>query len=146
MVSDKKQYIVFRIDKDEYAADISKVTIIERYMNITRVPSTPPYIKGVINLRGDILPVMDLRTRLGIPEKEPGEDTRIIICDINKTNFGIIVDSVAEVLQLEDTKVESVTEILPDNNLEYISGVTKIDSRLITIINIEKLISDLLVS
>lgn len=146
MVSDKKQYIVFRIDNDEYAADISKVTIIERYMNITRVPSTPPYIKGVINLRGDILPVMDLRTRLGIQEKEPGEDTRIIIFDINKTSFGVIVDAVAEVMQLEESKVESVNEILTDNNLDYIIGVTKIGSRLLTIINIEKLISDLMVS
>ena len=146
MVSDKKQYIIFRIDKDEFGADISKVTIIERYMNITRVPATPPYIKGVINLRGDIIPVMDLRARFGIQEKEPEEDTRIIIFDINKTSFGVIVDSVAEVMQMEESKVESVTEIITDNNLDYISGVTKIGSRLITIVNIEKLISDLMAS
>ncbi|MDD4296333.1 MAG: chemotaxis protein CheW [Ruminiclostridium sp.] len=144
MVSDKKQYIIFRIDKDEYGADISKVTIIERYMNITRVPATPPYIKGVINLRGDIIPVMDLRIKFGMQEKEAEEDTRIIIFTIDKTSFGVIVDAVVEVIQMDESRIESVSEIVTDKNFDYLSGVTKMDSRLITIINIEKLIGDLL--
>ncbi|NLY18736.1 MAG: purine-binding chemotaxis protein CheW [Clostridiaceae bacterium] len=146
MVSDKKQYIIFRIDKDEYGADIGNVTVIERFINITRVPETPQYLKGVINLRGDIIPVMDLRVRFGIQEKEPDEDTRIVIFDINKISFGVIVDSVAEVMQLEESKVESVAEIMADSNHDYLSSVTKIDSRIITIINVEKLISDMMVS
>jgi purine-binding chemotaxis protein CheW len=146
MVSDKKQYIIFRIDKDEYGADIGNVTVIERFISITRVPETPQYLKGVINLRGDIIPVMDLRVRFGIQEKEPDEDTRIVIFDINKISFGVIVDSVAEVMQLEESKVESVAEIMADSNHDYLSSVTKIDSRIITIINVEKLISDMMVS
>lgn len=143
MAADRKQYIIFKVDTDEYGADISKVKVIERHMDITRVPAAPAYIKGVINLRGDIIPVMDLRTRFELQEKEADEDTRIIIFDINKMVFGVIVDAVVEVLQMEEVRIESVINIIDDKKLDYISGVSKVNSRLITLINTEKLISDL---
>jgi len=143
MEGERKQFVVFRLGDEEYGADIIKVTVIERMLNIARVPETPAYIKGVINLRGDIIPVMDLRTRLGLPEKAEDEDTRIIIFDINKVVFGTIVDSVSEVLQLEDSKIESVAGIINDKNLDYINGVAKAESKLVTLINLEKLISEL---
>lgn len=144
MDSDKKQFVVFRTGTDEYGADINSVTIIERIMNTTRVPGTPPYIKGVINLRGDIVPVMDLRTRLGLPEKEADDDTRIIILTVNNIGFGIIVDSVSEVLQLEGTQIDSASGIIGDKTLDYVSGVARAGERLITLINLEKLISELM--
>lgn len=143
MEAAKKQYVVFRLNEEEYGADIVKVTIIERMMNITRVPKTPPYVKGVINLRGDIIPVIDLRTRLGLPEKEEDDDTRIIIFNIHGIIFGVIVDSVSEVLQLEEEKIESVSGIISDKTMDYINGVAKAESRLVTLLNFEKLISDL---
>lgn len=143
MEAEKKQYVVFRLGEEEYGADIIKVTIIERMLNIARVPMTPAYMKGVINLRGDIIPVMDLRTRLGLPEKEEDDDTRIIIFSINKISFGTIVDSVSEVLQLEEDKIESVSGITSDKTLDYINGVAKTESKLVTLLNLEKLISDL---
>lgn len=142
-MAEKKQYVVFRLDDEEYGADINIVTIIERILNTARVPMTPSYIKGVINLRGDIIPVMDLRTRLGLPEKEPDDDTRIIIFEINKVVFGLIVDSVSEVLQLEETRVESASGIISDKGIDYINGVAKADSRIVTLLNVEKLISEL---
>ena len=88
MGTERKQFVVFRLDNEEYGADINKVTIIERTMNITRVPMTPPYIKGVINLRGDVIPVMSLRLRLGLDEIDEDENTRIIIFNINGISFG----------------------------------------------------------
>ncbi len=143
MEAEKKQYVVFRLGEEEYGADIIKVTVIERMLNIARVPTTPAYIKGVINLRGDIIPVMDLRSRLGLPEKEEDDETRIIILDINKIIFGIIVDSVSEVLQLEEAKIESAAGIINDKNMDYINGVAKAESKLVTLLNMEKLISEL---
>lgn len=143
MEAEKKQYVVFRLGEEEYGADIIKVTVIERMLNIARVPTTPAYIKGVINLRGDIIPVMDLRSRLGLPEKEEDDETRIIILDINKIIFGIIVDSVSEVLQLEEAKIESAAGIINDKNMDYINGVAKAESKLVTLLNLEKLISEL---
>lgn len=144
MAAEKKQYVIFRIDNDEYGADINKVIIIEKLINITRVPKTPSYIKGVINLRGDIIPVMDLRTRFGLSEKEGDDDSRIIIIGINQISYGIIVDSVSEVIQLDETKIESVSGIVNNVNFDYVSGIAKNDSRLITLLNLEKLISELI--
>jgi purine-binding chemotaxis protein CheW len=145
VAANQKQYVVFRIDNDEYGADINKVTIIERMMTITRVPKTPPYIKGVINLRGEVLPVMDLRTRFGLPEKEADDSTRIVMVDIgNNISYGIIVDAVVEVLQVEDTAIESVTGFSGNINVDYISGVAKSGERLITLLNLERLISELI--
>ncbi|MBP7175704.1 MAG: chemotaxis protein CheW [Thermoclostridium sp.] len=143
MEADKKQFVVFRLGNEEYGADIIKVTVIERMLNIARVPTTPAYIRGVINLRGDIIPVMDLRSRLGLPEKADDEETRIIIFDINKIIFGTIVDSVSEVLQLEESKIESAAGIINDSSLDYINGVAKAESKLVTLINLERLICEL---
>ena len=86
---------------------------------------------------------MDLRTRLGLPEKAEDDDTRIIIFDINKIVFGTIVDSVSEVLQLEESKIESAVGIINDSSLDYINGVAKAESKLVTLINLERLISEL---
>lgn len=144
MASNQKQYVIFTIENDEYGADINKVTIIERMMNITRVPKTPQYIKGVINLRGEVVPVMDLRTRFGLPEREADDNTRIIIIQINNNiSYGIIVDSVVEVIQVEETNIESVSGFSGNVNLDYISGVAKTGDRLITLLSLEKLVSDL---
>lgn len=143
MEAEKKQFVVFRLGDEEYGTDIIKVTVIERMLNIARVPTTPAYIRGVINLRGDIIPVMDLRTRLGLPGKAEDDDTRIIIFDINKIVFGTIVDSVSEVLQLEESKIESAVGIINDSSLDYINGVAKAESKLVTLINLERLISEL---
>jgi purine-binding chemotaxis protein CheW len=141
--TEKKQYVIFRIGNDEYGTDINKVTIIERLLTITRVPKTPPYIKGVINLRGDIIPVMELRTRLDIPEIEKDDDTRIIIIDVNKISYGIIVDSVSEVIEIDEAQIESPSGIINDISMDYVNGVAKCGTNLITILNVEKLISEL---
>ncbi|NLK68146.1 MAG: chemotaxis protein CheW [Clostridiaceae bacterium] len=143
MGTEKKQYVIFRIGNDEYGTDINKVTIIERLLTITRVPKTPPYIKGVINLRGDIIPVMELRTRLDIPEIEKDDDTRIIIIDVNKISYGIIVDSVSEVIEIDEAQIESPSGIINDISMDYVNGVAKCGTNLITILNVEKLISEL---
>ncbi|NLX76807.1 MAG: chemotaxis protein CheW [Clostridiaceae bacterium] len=141
MVGKQKQFVVFLIDSDEYGADINKVTIIERMLNVTRVPKTPPYIKGVVNLRGDVIPMMDLRTRFGLPEKEADDDTRIIIVEVDGISYGIIVDSVLEVLQIDESDIENVSGF-SNINADYVNGVAKSDTRLITLLNVEKLISE----
>ena len=138
-----KQYVVFQIDDQEFGVDIHKVSIIEKFMNITRVPTTPDYIKGVVNLRGEIIPVMDLRTKFGLPFKEADDDTRIIMLKFNEITLGVIVDSVAEVVDFAEEEMESVTSITNDRTLDYVVGIGRIDQRLITVLNIEKLITEL---
>jgi purine-binding chemotaxis protein CheW len=144
LVKDAKQYVVFKAADQEYGADIHKVSIIEKPMNIARVPTTPDYIKGVVNLRGEIIPIMDLRLKFGLPEVPADDDTRIIMFKLNEITLGIIVDAVAEVVSLKESDIESVTSITSDRSLDYIIGIGKADGRLITLLNIEKLIAELL--
>lgn len=139
---DSRQFLVFRIDSEDYGVDIRKVTtIIEKNMVIARVPDTAEHIKGVINLRGEIIPVMDLRKKFNLPPAEDTENTRIVIIKIEDMVVGFIVDSVAEVIQLGDEDIENISNFANEISMDYISGVGKIDNKIITILKLEKLIN-----
>lgn len=137
---ERKQYVVFTLGKEEYGVDIKKVTTIERVMHTARVPKAPIFIKGVINLRGEIIPIMDLRLRFNLPVKEETDDTRIIIVKIEEMPIGIIVDSVAEVLELTEDSIENITNFSNDLSIDYLLGVGKVNDRIVTLLNIEKLL------
>lgn len=139
-----KQFVAFKVGDQEYGADIHKVSIIEKLLNTARVPTTPEYIKGVVNLRGEIVTVMSLRLKFDLPEIEEDDDTRTIIFKFNDALLGIIVDAVDEVVSLKENDIESVTSITNDRSLDYILGVAKVEGRLITLLNVEKLITELL--
>ena len=137
-----RQYLVFKLGKEEYGVDIQKITtIIEKDMQITRVPKSSPFIKGVINLRGEIIPIMDLRKRFSMPAVEDTEDTRIIILKLEEVTIGIIVDAVAEVVYLTEDAIENISSFSSDTSLNYILGAGKIENRIITIIHLENLIA-----
>lgn len=140
---DIKQYVVFKVADQEFGADIHKVSIIEKTITITRVPTTPSYMKGVVNLRGEIIPAMNLRVKFGLPEIEADDDSRMIIFKFNEITLGVIVDAVVEVVTLKENDVESVASISNDRNYDYIIGIAKLEGRLITLLNIEKLITEL---
>jgi len=139
-----KQFVAFRVGDQEFGADIHKVSIIEKILNPTRVPTTPDYIKGVVNLRGDVIPIMSMRIKFGLPEIEADDDTRTIIFKFNDALLGVIVDAVDEVVTLQENDIESVTTITNDRSLDYIQGIAKHEGRLITLLNIEKMISELM--
>ena len=141
-VNEVKKFLIFKLGNEEYGIDIHKITtIIEKEMSIARVPGTPLFMKGVINLRGEIIPVMSLRLKFGLPEDTYSDDTRIIIIKLDEISVGIIVDSVAEVLELDEESTESIANIAGDLSLDYITGVGKANGRIITLLNLEKLIS-----
>jgi purine-binding chemotaxis protein CheW len=139
-----KQFVAFKVGDQEFGADIHKVSIIEKTLNPTRVPTTPDYIKGVVNLRGDIIPIMSIRIKFGLPEIEADDDTRTIIFKFNDALLGVIVDAVDEVVSLHEEDIDSVTTITNDRSLDYILGIAKYDGRLITLLNIEKMITELM--
>jgi purine-binding chemotaxis protein CheW len=139
-----KQYVAFKVGDQEFGADIHKVSIIEKMLSPTRVPATPDYIKGVVNLRGDVIPVMSMRIKFGLPEIEADDDTRTIIFKFNDALLGVIVDAVDEVVSLQEEDIESVTTITNDRSLDYIQGIAKYEGRLITLLNIEKMITELM--
>lgn len=137
-----KKFLIFKLGNEEYGIDIHKVTtIIEKEMNIARVPKTPSFLKGVINLRGEIIPIMSLRLKFRLPEDVFSDDTRIIIINLDEMSVGLIVDSVAEVLELNEDATESIANIAGELSLDYISGVGKANGRIITLLNLENLVS-----
>ncbi len=139
-MAEERQLVVFSLLNENYGIDIYKVQEIIQYRDITFVPKAPPFVKGVINLRGKIIPVIDLKERFNLPEKEITPDTRIIVVEISSQTVGLIVDSVTEVLRIPKDNIEPpppVTTIEAD----FIEGVGKLDERLIIILDIDKILT-----
>lgn len=135
------QYIVVRIGNEQYGINIKYIDNIVRNQKITRVPKTQTYYKGVINLRGEIIPVMSIRLKLGLEDDEFTDKTRIIIVKIEGATIGVIVDQVREVVTLDDDNTEKITRISRDDAASgYISSIGKSKGELISLLDIVGLI------
>jgi len=140
-VNSELKLIIFKLGKEEYATDILRVQEIKRMMGITRVPSTPSFVKGVINLRGSVLPVIDLRTRLGLMESELTDAARIIVSLVNEGIVGFIVDEVVEVTTVDSRNIEPAQVLSNDLSASYISGIAKSDNRLYIMLNPDTIVN-----
>ena len=134
---DEIQLVVFKLGREEYGISILQVQEIKRITQITRVPHTPEYIKGVINLRGSVLPVIDLKKRLNLPQQVATEDARIIIVKVEEISLGMIVDAVSEVMTLSQENIDSPEAVVGSVSANYLSGVGKLDNRLLILLNLE---------
>lgn len=141
VVNEARQYIVVKLDNEQYGIDISFVDNIVRMQQITRVPKAQSYFSGVINLRGEIIPVMNLRLKFGLEMKEDTNATRIIIIKPeNNAKIGILVDEVHEVVTLNE---ENVEKAVYDEQGIHLQGVGKYKDTLISILNVQGIISEL---
>lgn len=142
-VEETKQYVIFKLDKELYGIDIKKVTTIEKQSQqpITRVPKAPTFVEGVINLRGEIIPVISLRKKFGMPELELSDDTRIIIVKVDDISVGFIVDVVVEVMYIATSSIENVLGLAKDVDSNFIQGVGKLEDRIVTLLNLSALIN-----
>ena len=138
--TDELQLVSFNIGSEEFGVDILRVQEINRMVEITRVPQAPHYVEGVINLRGKVIPIVDLRKRFNLEMKEYDKNTRIVVVDINGTIMGMIVDAVSEVLRLSASTIEPPPEIVTGVNAEYIKGVAKLEDRLLIFLDLSKVI------
>lgn len=135
------QLVTFAISEEEFGIDILRVQEIIRMMPITRVPSSPPAVEGVINLRGKVIPVIDLRQRFGLPSREHDNQTRIIVIEIHGMIVGFVVDGVSEVLRIKSDTVEAPPAVVAGVDSEYIKGVGKLDDRLLILLDLDKLLT-----
>ena len=138
---DLLQLVTFSIGSEEFGVDILKVIEIIRTMEITKVPKAPAFVEGVINLRGLVIPIIDLRRRFGLAEKAGESDTRIIVIEINGMSVGFVVDSVSEVLRIPANTVEPAPPVVAGVDSDYISGVGKLEDRLLILLDLDKLLS-----
>lgn len=135
--------IVFQLADKEYAIPVSHVKGIEKLMHITRVPKTARFVKGVINLRGVVTPVIDLRERFDLPIPENEETTRIIIITLETMEVGFVVDSANDVLDIDSESIEQQPEVVGSLEEEFIAGVAKLENRLLILLHLEKVLNPL---
>ncbi len=133
------QLVTFDVAGEEFAVDILAVHEINRMMPLTRVPQSPVEVEGVINLRGRIIPVMDLRARFGLDSAERNEQNRIIVVEVHEKTIGFIVDRVHEVLRIDGDIVDPPPDLVCSLNSDYIAGVGRLDDRLLILLDIDRL-------
>jgi purine-binding chemotaxis protein CheW len=137
-----KQLVVFKLGDEEFGVDILQVREIEKLdQAITRVPKAPTFVEGVVNLRGDVVPIVDLRKRFGLVLHDISNETRVIIVDLNDNQVGMVVDSVVEVIRINVSAVESAPSITRGVDAYFLTGVAKLDDRLIILLNLERALS-----
>ncbi len=136
------QLVTFRLGNEEFGIDIRKVQEINRMIDITKIPNAPAHVEGVVNLRGKIIPIVSLRTKLGLGEADRDKATRIMVVDIEGRILGFIVDSVSEVLRIQDQKIEAPPSVTGSNDSGYIEGVINLADRILILLEFKVLFGD----
>ncbi len=144
-ITEATQYLSFNLDEEIFALDISKVREVLDYTTVTKVPQTPEFMRGIINLRGSVVPVIDLRLKFGMSETEKTVNTCIIIVETNLEGesilIGALADSVQEVFDLDADQIEPPPKIGTKLDMEFITGMGKQDGNFVIILNIDKVFS-----
>jgi purine-binding chemotaxis protein CheW len=138
--SELLQLVSFKIGEEEFGVDILKVQEINRMLEVTAVPNAPAYVDGVINLRGKVIPIMDLRSRFGMPRRERDKNSRIVVVELNGKIVGFVVDSVNEVLRIPKNVTEPPPPVVTGVGAEYITAVGKLDDRLLILLDLDKVL------
>ncbi|MCH7544078.1 MAG: chemotaxis protein CheW [Proteobacteria bacterium] len=140
---EEKQLVIFDLAEETYGVDIGSVREIIRIQEITKVPRTPEFVEGVINLRGKVIPVIDLRKRFGFRKTEATKDTRIVVVDIGGADIGVVVDAVTEVLRLSADAVEPPTGVITNADSDYLLGIAKLETRLIILLDLQRALANM---
>jgi len=136
------QLVSFGLSDEEYGIEITKIREIILITEITQVPQTPHYVKGLINLRSTVIPVIDLRARFDLPEAEATDESRIMVLNVGTKTIGIVVDAVSEVLRVSNKDIAPPPPTVAGLGREYLTGLVKLDDRLLIMLDIDKILGD----
>jgi len=136
------QWVTFQLDRETYGINVMQVQEVLRYTEIAPVPGAPDYVLGIINLRGNVVTVIDTRSRFGLPPAEVSENSRIVIIEADKQVIGILVDSVAEVVYLRSSEIDVAPSVGTEESAKFIQGVSNRDGELLILVDLNKLLSD----
>jgi len=136
------QWVTFRLENESYGINVMQVQEVLRYTEIAPVPGAPPYVLGIINLRGNVVTVIDTRSRFALPNAETTDQTRIVIIEAENQVVGILVDAVAEVVYLRQSEIETTPNVGNDESAKFIQGVCHKNDELLILVDLEKLMSD----
>jgi purine-binding chemotaxis protein CheW len=137
----EKQVVLFELGGEIYGLDIATVHEIIRMQPITKVPKAPAYVEGVINLRGKVIPVIDLGKKFGMERVAGDKNNRIVVVNILDTTLGVIVDAVTEVLRIPAGSIEPVSDVVTSGHLDYMQGIAKLDEKMVILLALDKLLS-----
>lgn len=140
--ADERQLVVFDLAGENYGVDINAVREIIRIQQVTHVPDAPEYVEGVMNLRGNVIPVIDLRKRLGLRVTDATAESRVVVVDIAGQGIGVIVDAVREVLRIANSAVEPASAVITTEDSFYLQGIAKLENRLLILLDIERALSE----
>ncbi|GGA78253.1 chemotaxis protein CheW [Neiella marina] len=136
------QWVTFRLDNETYGINVMQVQEVLRYTEIAPVPGAPDYVMGIINLRGNVVTVIDTRSRFGLQSADVTENSRIVIIEAEKQVIGILVDSVAEVVYLRSSEIDSAPNVGTEDSAKFIQGVSNRDDELLILVDLNKLLND----
>jgi len=136
------QWVTYRLDEETYGINVMQVQEVLRHTEIAPVPGAPDYVLGIINLRGNVVTVIDTRARFGLPPTEITDNTRIVIIEADEHVVGILVDSVAEVVYLRSSEIDSAPNVGTEESAKFIQGVSNRDNELLILVDLNKLLSD----
>lgn len=136
------QWVTFQLENETYGINVMQVQEVLRYNEIAPVPGAPDYVLGIINLRGNVVTVIDTRSRFGLPPAEVTDNTRIVIIESEKQVIGILVDSVAEVVYLRSSEIDTAPNVGTEESAKFIQGVSNRDGQLLILVDLNKLLSD----
>jgi purine-binding chemotaxis protein CheW len=137
----EKQLVIFELGTEHFGIDIESVEGINKILDITKVPQAPACVEGVANLRGQIIPVVDLHRRFGMANSEKTNQSRIVVANVGSTKIGMIVSAVSEVLTIDDSCIENPPSMVCNINSSYIIGIANIDDRLIILLDLAKVLT-----
>ncbi|WP_353892074.1 chemotaxis protein CheW [Proteinivorax hydrogeniformans] len=140
MSTQEQKFVIFQLGEESYGIDILNVQGIERMLEITRVPKTSDFVEGVCNLRGSIVPVIDLRKRFGLDEKEKTDNTRIIVVSIEEVEVGLIVDAANDVISIDSDSIEPAPSVIGSIDNRFINGVGKLENKLIILLDLQEIL------
>lgn len=137
----EQQIVIFELAAENYGVDIAAVESIIKIQIVTKVPNAPSFVEGVTNLRGKVLPIIDLRKRFNLPLKEANKDTRIVVASVGTTVIGMVVDSVSEVLTIQDGDIEPIPSLVTTVDSTFITGIAKVEGRLVILLDLNMVLS-----
>jgi purine-binding chemotaxis protein CheW len=136
------QYVTFRLEEETYGINVMQIQEVLRYTEIAPVPGAPDYVLGIINLRGNVVTVIDTRKRFGLRQSEISEQTRIVVLELEGQVIGVLVDSVAEVVYLKQSEIETAPNVGNEESARFIQGVCNKNGELIILVEFEKMLSE----
>ena len=138
--ADGRQYLTFRLQEEEYGIEILRVQEIKGFSRVTPIPNTPCYVKGAMNLRGTVVPIVDLRVKFGLPEAEYNQFTVIIVVTVGRKIVGLVVDAVSDVLNILDNEIEPTPDLGGSVETSIMTGMAKASDKLIMLLDVDRLL------